>query len=634
MRIAVLASYVVDVFPGMLILARQLAQAGADVLFVNAWSSAETLGIRHERLDLRLVPGSPSDPEPAYQELVAFQPDWVVAHSFRVVPALLYKLACPPGRVRVAAYYADYYRDAFHIEFPRIFADSIDAYVDVCEMRVAWRRRDWPLLRAPAFVQHQAPERRPGDGVAPHSGPPRLVHTGSGTILDRASPERLSQFLGRLCTRGVAVDWYFLVSGEAGTPPETLCSHPLYRVLPVVPKAELEVLLPDYDAGLFWAPLADYDPARPYDDSVFISSASNKIGEYLAAGLAVAHTGNPGLDYLRAEACFVFDPTDPEAGADQLADRLFDRPSVESARRSAFRYHQEDMNAEVQNAAFIQHVMSLPGLPRSDMVETLPSAQGREDVPVGDGSGRFHPAPPVLRKPRGTHKDMLFHLHIPKTGGTSLFQMLSNAVHPGRSHVATSEQELIDRRDGYALLGGHFNWDVLALFPRPPRVLTLVRDPIDVMLSLYAYWREWAPQGIFDPATQASADLAATHTIDQLLLDPTSGLRTSANLHLYYLAGESEVRAGQGAKAALLHLDACAWVGTTATLDRDVRLLPAMLGLKRAKAVPYTVRSSNPPRWSDIGPEAKRVLEEITAADRIVYDHARGIAERQQQMYG
>ncbi len=300
----------------------------------------------------------------------------------------------------------------------------------------------------------------------------------------------------------------------------------------------------------------------------------------------------------------------------------------------AFHCHREEMNAEAHNAAFIHYVTSLPGRGRSFVGETLPSAHGLEDVRGNNDSGNLHPAPPVLSKPLEVKQDMLFHLHIPKTGGTSLFQMLSAAVHPGRSLLATSKQELVDRTDGYALLGGHFNWDVLAHFPRPPRVLTLVRDPIELMLSLYAYWREWAPKRIFDAATQASADLAATHTIDELLLDPSSGLRTSANLHLYYLAGESELRAGRGAAAALRHLDACAWVGTTATLERDIRLLPTMLGLKPVTKVPHRLRASSRPQWSDIGAEAKHVLEEITAADRIVYDHARVIAERQQQLYG
>ncbi len=230
-------------------------------------------------------------------------------------------------------------------------------------------------------------------------------------------------------------------------------------------------------------------------------------------------------------------------------------------------------------------------------------------------------------------KNLLFQLHIPKSGGTSLFAILSHTVRPGRSHVAMSEQELRDRASGYALLGGHFDWDTLALFPERPAVLTVLRDPIELVLSTYRYWRAHAHEGVFGPAAQRGADEALAHSIDELLLDPKSQMRAILGIMTHFLAGKEEVAAGRGLDAALRHLDSCAWVGTTLTLERDVRVLPAMFGLKPAMEVPRHMSSSGSPQRADVGKEAMQVLEAFTEGDRILYDHARSIAEEQQRRY-
>lgn len=228
---------------------------------------------------------------------------------------------------------------------------------------------------------------------------------------------------------------------------------------------------------------------------------------------------------------------------------------------------------------------------------------------------------------------MLFQLHIPKTGGTSLFSAVSAAVYPGRWHVAMSEQELRDRTTGYAFLGGHFTWDVLALFPERPRVLTVLRDPVERALSAYGYWRANAHNGIFNRAAQVGADEAASNSIDDLLRDPNSSMRAILGAMTHYLAGKDEVAAGRGLDAAVRHLDSCAWVGTTSTLDRDVKLLPAMFGLKPIPEAPRLMVTPTRPKRADIGKETLHLLETLTETDRILYDRAQAIAAEQQRLY-
>lgn|GEM_PF-3140183 len=165
--------------------------------------------------------------------------------------------------------------------------------------------------------------------------------------------ERISRFLSRLCDNGIVVDWYLPGAEEVRSIARSLVSHPRFAVCDPVEKSRLMDTLGKYDVGLHWAPLAE----QAYDQDYFLSAASNKIGEYLAAGLVVAHAGNPGLSYLPEEVCAVFDPTDPVAGADQLAAALADRATVERKRQAALRYHLDEMNFEAQTAPFVRHVM-------------------------------------------------------------------------------------------------------------------------------------------------------------------------------------------------------------------------------------------------------------------------------------
>lgn len=162
----------------------------------------------------------------------------------------------------------------------------------------------------------------------------------------------MSRGPARLCSHGISADWHFAHQDESRHIARTLLSHPLCTVRERVGKAQLLDTLSGCDVGLYWAPMAE----QGYDYNYFQSTASNKIGEYVAAGLAVAYAGNPGLAFLPREIALVFDPTDPEAGADQLAASLSDRASLERMRVASLRYHQEELNIDAQAAPFLRYV--------------------------------------------------------------------------------------------------------------------------------------------------------------------------------------------------------------------------------------------------------------------------------------
>lgn len=368
MKVAVLASYNPNIFPNLHYLAAALASEGAEVFFASR-ASPQVRETELETISYATIPDIGrwgvrlSNVERHYrvwQMLADFRPDWVIGEHELAVSALAYKLSQPRRRVKYAAYFCDYYQSR-HMTLIGRMAGQMDVYIDICDLRYAWRRRDWPRLAAPAFIQRQAPRLQPEAPFVPHEGAPRVVYTGSRNVLCWMDRARLSRFITRLCGRGVAVDWYLPGTPEEREMAQSLADGPLYRVLEPLGKDALLERLPTYDAGLQWAPLAERVNATPFWDAYFLSAVSNKIGEYIAAGLMIAHSGNPGLAYLPEEVCAVFDPTDPEQAADRLADALSDREALERKRAAALEYHRGEMNFETQLAPLIRHIMSGSG---------------------------------------------------------------------------------------------------------------------------------------------------------------------------------------------------------------------------------------------------------------------------------
>lgn len=86
-----------------------------------------------------------------------------------------------------------------------------------------------------------------------------------------------------------------------------------------------------------------------------------------------------------------------------------------------------------------------------------------------------------------------FFLHIPKSAGTSLFKIFSDAL--GNENVklveninkGTKQVELLDK---YKLVGGHFTYpDYLEVISKERYSITFLRNPVDRFLSQYFYYK-------------------------------------------------------------------------------------------------------------------------------------------------
>lgn len=359
MKIVIIAQYNPVMFPALPQIAHSLSKEGAEVQMLSTYEPVNLT--ESERVTWTSIPKSDgvrkhlpffrAQGDFIFRRLQAMKPAWIIAQHEYLLPALAYR-ATTGRKAKVAAYFADYHGDRKYVRVVGGLANLLDAYVDVCDVRLGWRRGDWPLMTAEAFTIRQAPFRREVTSVDSHHGSPRVVFTGSKYVLglDRT---RLARFIDRLCERDTSIDWY--LPGDPGIRDEarSLTPNPRFNVRDPVDKSRLLDTLGKYDAGLHWAPMAE----QAHDPDYFLSAASNKIGEYIAAGLVVLHSDNPGLSYLPDEVCMTYDATDPDQGADQLAGMLDDRGTIERKRRAALSYHLDEMNFEDQARPFIHWLL-------------------------------------------------------------------------------------------------------------------------------------------------------------------------------------------------------------------------------------------------------------------------------------
>ena len=243
---------------------------------------------------------------------------------------------------------------------------------------------------------------------------------------------------------------------------------------------------------------------------------------------------------------------------------------------------------------------------------------------------------------RSVRRQALVFMHIPKTGGTSLHEILVR--HFREADICPEQFNRLrtwtpEELQKYALFSGHFDRDGIAHIPQPKDIITIFREPKSRILSLYHFWKSHKPDviergNLVGPRVAKSLpvlgflrhrDDAVPANIDNIITRTLLG-RIFVGKNGEYFCPKDEVL-----DRAVEYIDGMAAFGVMEEFEDSVRHLLARLGLRDPGRVPHARDSRSltdpalePIEAEPITPEVEAELERLTEMDQKVYAYAVG----------
>lgn len=240
----------------------------------------------------------------------------------------------------------------------------------------------------------------------------------------------------------------------------------------------------------------------------------------------------------------------------------------------------------------------------------------------------------VAQEAMSTAETRLLHLHIEKTGGTALRIAMRQALGPDAKAFPEHHESKLDgmNPDDWDLISGHFGY--ARLKPLGGRIVVLLRDPVDRIMSVYYYWRDMNRRGITDSRQSA---IAARFSLDDFVAirDDPSLVEQFCNRMTWMLADTYSlrnrgIRRAEGLSdaellaRALANLRACAVVGVQDRMDAFADQFTARTGL------PLVLERLNAtqerPRLAELSPRTRQRMMEWVPLDVELYQAACALA--------
>lgn len=286
--------------------------------------------------------------------------------------------------------------------------------------------------------------------------------------------------------------------------------------------------------------------------------------------------------------------------------------------------------------ALVEHLEATPeGLHHASERAPRLARQFLEQEILAEGGPAAAAAAPVL------------HLHIMKTAGTSMSELLKQWAGPGRSRVAIPLDDLAvlppPLLARLRAVSGHIPYEAVTILPGPFQTVTVLREPVGRTLSHYRELRR---------RQKAARDLSLDEFLHSDVYDAPSGNYQARSLaHTIDLAGawvsysplQSYLAAGgdpgqpyplqslfdstpilmsdeELLKRASRNLASIDLVGVTEDLDSLAARVASLFGVQQV-TVPI-LNASEPSDRADLPARTRRLIEQRTEVDRELYEQA------------
>lgn len=208
----------------------------------------------------------------------------------------------------------------------------------------------------------------------------------------------------------------------------------------------------------------------------------------------------------------------------------------------------------------------------------------------------------------------LISIHIPKTAGTSFYDILRQVYPVGlspsyRRRDLVSGQGVFEWPEKAAapslrVVHGHFTWREVqaAHVPGHTRVITWFRDPVDRVISNYLFFID----RLRNPQRNPEVYRHNAHRTGESLLEYAHH-EENRNRMCFFVEG--------------MPLEEFFFIGFTETFESDVLRLGALMAWPD-----FSVRQLNPgTRSVSVTAEERRIIEDLNRDDRQLYDRARAM---------
>jgi Sulfotransferase family len=233
-----------------------------------------------------------------------------------------------------------------------------------------------------------------------------------------------------------------------------------------------------------------------------------------------------------------------------------------------------------------------------------------------------------LTEHRLTPDEQLCFIHIPKTAGTTLTSLLNSKFHQSKICPAEVWSELVeipaDRLHQYQLFRGHFFYDINDLIPRKPVYITILRQPIERVISGYEFMRR-------NPPTRTEAltnhHKAKTMSLKEYVSDmenPSMSNSQTRHLSLSRYKDDPE----QWLSIAKQHLSEFAYFGLVERFQDSMALLTYTFGWNPLEQIPNLMVGTRKLKQDQLEPEVLATIAQRNALDIELYQYAQELFER------